>query len=78
MLEFQPFFLEEKRYLVDGGDIASLDHRVFAHVAKERNLVAFALRNFAVRAAQKNIGLDADRTQLFDRVLRRLGLDLAS
>src|SRR5262249_11055282 len=35
------------------------------------------LRDGAVGTAQQNIGLDADRAQLLDRVLRRLGLQLA-
>ncbi len=64
------------RHRVDVVDVARLDHRAFAHVAEQRELAPLLARNFAVGAAQQNVGLDADRAQLLHRVLRRLGLQL--
>ena len=46
-------------------------------VAEERDLLSFAAGDLAVRAAEQDVGLDADRAQLLDRVLRRLGLQFA-
>src|SRR3974377_2093588 len=65
-------------YRVDVIDGARLDHRAFAHVEEKRELPPLACRYRAVGATQKNVGLDADRAQLLDRMLRRLGLQLTS
>src|SRR6516164_7035064 len=65
-------------YRVDVIDVARLDHRAFAHIAEKRELPPLAWRYRAVGATQKDVGLDADRAQLLDRMLRRLGLQLAS
>ena len=40
-------------------------------------LAPLALRDRPVGAAQQDVGLDADRAQLLDRMLGRLGLELA-
>ena len=65
------------RHRVDVVDVARLDHCGLAHVAEQRQLAALFLRDFAVGAAQQNVGLDADREQFLDRVLGGLGLQLA-
>src|SRR3974377_2252374 len=65
-------------YRADGIDVARLDAPVFAHVAEKRELPPLACRYRSVGATQKNVGLDADRAQLLDRMLRRLGLQLTS
>ncbi len=65
------------RHVIDRADVARLDHRAFAHVAEQAELAALLARDFAVGAAQQDIRLDADRAQLLDRMLRRLGLQLA-
>ena len=64
-------------HVVDRGDVARLDHRAFAHVAEQAELAPLLARDFAVAAAQQDMRLDADRAQLLDRMLRRLGLELA-
>ncbi len=61
---------------VDVVDVERLDHRAFAHVAEQAELAPLLLRDRAVGAAQQDVGLDADRPQLFHRVLGRLGLEL--
>ena len=65
------------RHVVDRADVARLDHRALAHVAEQAELAPLLARDFAVRAAQQDVGLDADRAQLLDRMLGRLGLQLA-
>jgi hypothetical protein len=65
------------RQRIDIVDVARLDHGVFAHVAEQRQLAPLAMRDRPVGAAQQDIGLDADRAQFLDRMLRRLGLQLA-
>ena len=44
---------------------------------EQRDLLAQLLRQAALGAADDHVGLDADAAQLVDRVLRRLGLQLA-
>ena len=62
---------------IDVVDVERLDHRALAHVAEQAELAPLLLRDRAVGAAQQDVGLDADRAQLLDRVLGRLGLELA-
>ena len=54
-----------------------LDHRALAHVAEQRELAPLLRRDRPVGAAEQDVGLDADRAQLLDRMLGRLGLELA-
>ncbi len=63
--------------VVDRGCVEGLDDGLFAHVAEQRDLLALGFRDLAVGAAHQDVGLDADRAQLFHRVLRGLGLELA-
>ena len=65
------------RHRVDVVDITRLDHRTFANIAKQSELAPFFLWDFAVGAAEQNVRLDADRTQLFHRMLGRLGFQFA-
>ena len=65
------------RHRVDVVDVARLDHRAFAHVAEQRELAPLAFGDRPVGAAEQNVGLDADRAQFLDRMLRRLGLEFA-
>ncbi len=62
---------------VDIVDVARFDHSARTHIAEQRELCAFALRNRPVGPAQQDVGLDADRAQFLDRVLGRLGLEFA-
>ena len=48
-----------------------------SHVGEQRDLAPLVLGQRTVGAAQQDVGLDTDFAQLLDRVLRRLGLDLA-
>ena len=76
-LAVEPFLVVRQRHIVDVGHIERLYHGTFAHVTEQRNLGALALGHRFLGAAKQDIGLDADRAQLLDRVLRRLGLKLA-
>ena len=62
---------------VDVVDVARLDDGGLAHVAEQRELALLVLGDRPVGAAQQDVRLDADRAQLLDRVLGRLGLELA-
>src|SRR6185437_7945575 len=57
--------------------IARLDHCVFTHVAKKRELAPLAFGNGSVGAAEQNIGLNTDRSQFLNRMLGRLCLEFA-
>ena len=58
-------------------DVARLDDRALADIAEQAELAAFLPGDRPVAAAKQNVGLDADRTELLDGVLRRFGLELA-
>ena len=75
-LRVEPFAVIGQRHVVDGGHVQRLDHRLGPHVAEQRDLLPFGCRHLAVAAAKQDVGLDADRAQFLDRVLRRLGLEL--
>ena len=66
-----------QRHLVDRVDVAGGDHRFLVDVAEQRDLLLQVAVEAAVGAAQQQIGLDADRAQVADAVLGRLGLQLA-
>ena len=53
------------------------EHRALLDVREQRDLAPLLGRQRVLAAAQQQVGLDADRAQFLDRVLRRLGLDLA-
>ena len=68
---------EEQRDLVDQVDVARGDHRVHGQGGEQRDLLADVAVQAALGPAHHHVGLDADAPQLVDRVLRRLGLQLA-
>ena len=51
--------------------------RDFAQIAEQRDLLAVALRDRPVAAAQQDVGLDADPEQFLGGMLGRLGLQFA-
>ena len=65
------------RNLVDRGRVARLDHGALAHIAEKGELPALGSGDLPIRAAQQDVGLDADRAQLGDGMLRRFRLQLA-
>src|SRR3984957_6685148 len=65
------------RHGVDVIDVARLDHGGLTHIAEQAELAALFLWNRAIGTAEQDIRLDADRTQLLDRMLGRFGLQLA-
>ena len=73
----EAFAVIGERHVIDRRHVERLNDRFFAHVAEQRDFLALACRHLAIRTAQQNIGLNADRAQLFDRMLRRLGLQFA-
>ncbi len=75
----EPLVVEGERHLVDRVHVAGGDHRVLLDVAEQRDLRLGRRRErvVLVRAAQEHVGLDPDGPQLLDRVLGRLGLELA-
>ena len=48
-------------YRIDVVDVARFDHRVFAHIAEQRELAPFAVRDWAISAAQQDVGLENQR-----------------
>src|SRR5262245_28459440 len=62
---------------VDIVDVARFDHGAGTDIAEQRELGPLAVRDRPVAPAEEDVGLDADRAQLLDRVLGRLGLELA-
>ena len=73
----EPFGREHQRHLVDARDVLGGDDRFFVDVAEERDLPLDVLVEEPIGAAEQDVGLDADRAQVADAVLRRLGLQLA-
>ena len=69
--------VEDARHLVHVRDVGARDDRAGVDVGEERDLVADLARELLVRAADDDVGMDADPAQLVDRVLRRLRLQLA-
>gem|GEM_PF-6660991 len=69
--------VEDGRDLVDRVGIGAGDDGVEVNIAHEGDLALDGLWEIAVRAADNGVRLDADRSQLGDRVLGGLGLELA-
>jgi hypothetical protein len=65
-----------ERHLVDRGHVARLDHGGSPHVAEQGELAALVFGIARSVRHEQDVGLDADRAKLSDRVLRRLGLQL--
>ena len=73
----EPLGGEHQRHFVDRRDVLRGDHRFFVDVAEQRDLPLEIRIEEAIGAAQQDVRLDADRAQVADAVLRRLGLQLA-
>ena len=73
----QTLRVQPHRNLVDVVEIDGRDDRLLRHIGEGGDLATLAVRQRLLAAAQQDVGLDADRTQFLDRVLGRLGLQLA-
>jgi hypothetical protein len=65
-----------QRHLVDRAGVDA-ETTAWVDVAEERDLAADTRIDGAVGAADDEVGLDTDAAELLDRVLGRLGLELA-
>jgi hypothetical protein len=69
---------QHQRHFVDRErDVALLDDGLGPHVAEQRDLLRHVGVHGDLGAADERVRLDADLAQLADRLLRRLGLQLA-
>ena len=68
---------QHERHLVDASHVARGDDRLLVDVAEQGDLLLEVAVERALGAAEQHVGLDADRAQVADAVLRRLGLELA-
>src|SRR5262245_9779474 len=69
--------VEDQRDLVDPFDVGRVDDGLLRDVAEERNLGLHLGGQLAVAAAEQYVRLNPDGQQFLDRMLRRLGLQLA-
>ena len=69
--------VQQQRNAVDVVGVDRRDHRALLDIGEQRDLAPLLVGQRLAAAAQQHVGLDADAAQLLDRVLRRLGLDLA-
>ena len=72
----QTGLLERQRHAVDRVRGLERHHRATIDVAEQGDLVARVLGHRVVGARADDVGLNTDRAQLFDAVLRGLGLEL--
>ena len=77
MMSSSPSWWKTQRHLVDRLDVLGRDDGFLVDVAEERDLRLDGLGQEAVRPADDDVRLDADRPQLLHRVLGGLGLELA-
>src|SRR5262245_23253582 len=73
----ESLMIENEWDFVDRFDVGRVDHGLLRDVAEERNLGLNLGGQFAVAAAEQDVGLNSDGQQLLDRMLRRFGLQLA-
>ena len=64
-------------HFVNRLDVLGGDDRLLVDVAEERDLALDVGIEKPIGAAEQDVGLNADRAQIADAVLRRLGLQLA-
>ena len=76
-LAVEPFGRIGLRHRVNVVDVARLDYRGFADITEQRELAPLFLGDFAVGPAQQDVRLNTDREEFLDRMLGRLGLQLA-
>ena len=73
----EPLPVQHLGDVVDRRRVRGGDHGLLVDVAHQRDLPLDRVRQLAVGAADHGVGLDADLAQRGDRVLGRLGLQLA-
>ena len=69
--------VERERHLVDVVDVVARDHGLDRQAREQRDLAADVGRQLGLGAAHDHVRRDPDAPQLVDRVLGRLGLQLA-
>ena len=69
--------VQQTRDAIDVVGVDGRDDGLLGDIGEERDLAPLIVRQELLGAAEQDVGLDADRAQLLDRVLGRLGLDLA-
>ena len=67
-----------ERHLIDAADVAGRDDRLLVHIAEEGDLGLQVLVERPVRAAEQDIGRDADRPEVAHAVLRRFRFQFAA
>ena len=72
----QTLAVQHARDVVDARRVGGRDDRLDVDVGEQRDLALGGLGHVAVAAQHQGVGLDTDRAQRGDRVLRRLGLEL--
>ncbi len=73
----EPLAVQVERHEVDVADVGVRDDRVDVDIGEERDLLADLTLQRLRRAAHEHVGVDPDAPELVDRVLGRLGLELA-
>ncbi len=68
--------VQQHRDAIDVVGVHGRDDRVLRHVGEQGDLAPFVTRQVVLGPAQQDVRLDTDGTQLLDRVLGGLGLDL--
>src|SRR5687768_947708 len=73
----ESLLVEAQRDLIDGAHVGALDDAPELHVAEERDLALHVVRDGALGPHDEAIRLDSDLHEITNRMLRRLGLQLA-
>jgi len=73
----ETFLRQHGGHLVDRLDVLGRDDRFLVHVAEESDLAFDVGVEQPIGAAQQDVGLDADRSQVAHAVLRGLGFQFA-
>ena len=72
----QSLLVQHERDLVDGWDVGGTDHATDRYVAEQRDLLLQVAADRTIGTADDGVRLQAERSKLLDRVLRRLRLQL--
>ena len=73
----EPLLVEHERHFVDAPDVDGADDGFDGDVREEGDFLFHAPRKSHLRAAEEDVGLDADFAHLLDGVLGRLHLELS-
>ena len=76
-LGVEALLVQDEGHLVDRGRIHGADHATDGDVAEQGDLLLEVASDGPVRTADDGVGLQTERAQLLDGVLRGLGLQLA-